>query len=444
MLAKRRAQLEAAGAKVLEPAPAAPRAGAPHLEGLSFGAPPLGKWLAAFKTPEEDRMGELLAEGVRERGPVPMHAPRPPSAAEVAQLQGLAQELAQLQEQLRSERQSLGGAREVLSRREADVWAKERALEAEREEQRRREEERRRYPPPPWLSKVAGTINVGVVGNSGVGKSLLINRLRKLRPCEDGWAAVGVKETTKRVSMYAFPNERRVRLWDFPGAGTPAFPLETYIARMGLKYLDKVVVVTAGRFTQTEAALRAELEAHRVPYCMVRTKVDIDVWNNQEDNCVEEAQTLELISQDLRQHCGGARPYLVSLRDSQAYDFPRLLAEVFPCLRRERRGGGLGAPGWDDAWALPAAHSPTVTGLQGRWTDGRGTYFLVQDLQVHVTVPGGLAAAAALEERDGYVWWLGRWRLDMGSVRRARRSGQLRWQSAEPGCSAPMFWHWSD
>ena len=75
--------------------------------------------------------------------------------------------------------------------------------------------------------KVDGCINIAVVGNSGVGKSLLINRrvspsclavceaslvklvecsclfdrLRRMRPQAEGWAAVGVNETTREPTM---------------------------------------------------------------------------------------------------------------------------------------------------------------------------------------------------------------------------------------------------
>lgn len=50
-------------------------------------------------------------------------------------------------------------------------------------------------------------MNLAVVGNSGVGKSLLINRLRRLRPQAEGWAAVGVNETTREPSMLGSSRE---------------------------------------------------------------------------------------------------------------------------------------------------------------------------------------------------------------------------------------------
>ena len=54
-------------------------------------------------------------------------------------------------------------------------------------------------------------MNLAVVGNSGVGKSLLINRLRRLRPQAEGWAAVGVNETTREPSMSGSSREGQSR-----------------------------------------------------------------------------------------------------------------------------------------------------------------------------------------------------------------------------------------
>merc|ERR1712050_499192 len=113
---------------------------------------------------------------------------------------------------------------------------------------------------------MGGKINIGVVGNAGVGKSLLINTIRRVRPQAKGWAPVGVNETTHSPTMYTFPGQPRARLWDLPGAGTSAVPSDTYLQDMGLRYFDKVLIVTAGRFTSTEVKLREELVRWKVPY----------------------------------------------------------------------------------------------------------------------------------------------------------------------------------
>lgn len=443
VLANQRSRVEA-NAQTFESLPKVSTADASHLQGIAFNAPCVQEWLSQIETPEEDRTAELLAEGLRERGSAPVHAPRMPGGLEAARLQSLADSLAQLRQEVAQERERLGEWRTEMEAREGQLQEAERKLEAEREEQRRLEQARRDYPPPSWLVKSEGTMNVGVVGNSGVGKSLLINRLRGIRPGAEGWAPVGVSETTMAVSMYAFPNERRVRLWDFPGVGTARFPRETYIARFGLRYLDAVIIVTAGRFTETEIELRTELERHKVPYAMTRTKADIDIWNNREDNGKDEASTLCEIAADVGRQCGGVRPYIVSLRDPKAYDFPQLVADVFPCLSHKQWATTLGG-GWDEAWVLPVALSATVGGIQGRWIDNHNMMYYISGLQVHMTeVPTGRAANLMLTDIGGKVWWLDRFFVDPPAVRRAKTTGELRWASADRKNGRRMAWRWMD
>lgn len=442
-LARRRSQLEAR-AQTFESMPEASKADASHLEGLTFDAPPLQKWLLQQEDPEEDRRPEFFAQGLRERGVVPAHAPGAGLRAEdVAKFADLARQLAALKEQVQAERAKLGSARADIERREQELRVRQAVFEAERQNQMHFQEELKSYPRPEWLRKIQGTMNVGVVGNSGVGKSLLINRLRGLLPGAAGWAPVGVRETTKTISMYAFPGERRVRLWDFPGAGTQAFPLETYVAKMGIRYLDRVIIVTAGRFTETEIALMKELKSHRVPYLTVRTKVDIDIWNNKVDNGCEAPETIRQITTDLQDNNGVSRPYLVSLRDTAAFDFPELLRDVFPCLAHGQTRNSLGA-GWDDAWAIPMLQSPMATAIQGNWTDGQGSLFVVQGLQVHITSTAeSKCATLLLEEVDGKVWWAGRWWISRESADRARQSGELRWSPGNLLHLRPMVWRWN-
>ena len=146
------------------------------------------------------------------------------------------------------QRNQLGSQKEELARREAELRAAQQALEAKPLSVD--------YPVPEWLTNSSGTLNVAVVGTSGVGKSLLINKMRRLKPGAQGWAPTGVKETTLRPTAYCFPGIDRVRLWDLPGAGTPGFPKESYLQTMGLRSFDSVLIVTANRFTSTDVMLR--------------------------------------------------------------------------------------------------------------------------------------------------------------------------------------------
>jgi len=440
VLASRRQRLEES-AQTFESRPKGSTADASQVQGLSFDAPDLQTWLSKFRTEEEDRTAELLAISLRERGPVPAHAPRAADGHEAEHLKNLASSLTKLQQEVAAERARLCDKREEIAAREAQLKEALEKFEKEDEEQRRLEKARRDYPPPQWLVKSEGTINVGVVGNSGVGKSLLINRLRGMHPGMEGWAPVGVSETTMAVSMYAFPNERRARLWDCPGVGTQLFPRETYTARMGLRYLDSVLVVTAGRFTENEIALQTELDEHKVPYFMVRTKADIDVWNNREDNGVATADTLRIIFEDLCRQCHH-RPYIVSLRDPTWHDFPQLLKDAFPGLSRAQLATSLGG-GWDDPWVMPAVLSPLVAGIQGRWAS-KGLYiYYVSGLEVHVTeVHTGKMALARLIDSGDKLHMQGGWFLDAVAVRRAGVTGKLCWWNHN--CKEDVVWRWMD
>mmetsp|Transcript_85199 Transcript_85199/g.260418 ORF Transcript_85199/g.260418 Transcript_85199/m.260418 type:complete len:456 (-) Transcript_85199:195-1562(-) len=447
-LFKRRSEVETDG-QAWESAPSQSSADASHLKDLEFGAPSALEWLQQLEqTPEEDMLAEALADGLAERrAALPAHMLPGVSEEDAERLRALVESLAKMQRQFAAERDGLAGTREDLERREQEVKKREEEIEAERQAQQQKQEARREYPQPKWLENIQGTINIGVVGNAGVGKSLLINKLRRVRPGGAGWAPVGVNETTREPTMYAFPGQRQVRLWDLPGSGTTAVPSETYVQDMGLRYFDKVLICTAGRFTCTEVTLREELQSHSVPYFMVRTKVDIDVWNNSEDNGADEKTTLQQIRDDLKTNHGVSSVYLVSSRDVEMYDMPALVKELFPGLKRQMDALAPtfcpSAPAWNEAWAMPVVFSSVLTGLQGRWYDAYHAVYLVQGTQAHVTLSQGQRAIVPLTESQGKVWWCSRWFVSEDHVSKARRLAELRWSPTLQG-DQPLIWWWSD
>jgi len=458
VLFKRKSVIETSG-ESWESNPRNSTADASQFAGIDFGnSLTAQEFLRKLEDcPEEDPLCEALAEVVKARGCRPAHSIAA-TQADTERLEGVAEALAKLQKEFGLERAKLSGEREEqeqrraeLHTREAQVKERELELEAVRAEELAREKARKDYPQPEWLTNVDGTINVAVVGNAGVGKSLLINKLRRVRQGSDQWAPVGVNETTMRPHMYTFPNEKRARLWDLPGAGTHAFPSETYISVMGLRYFDAVIIITAVRFTTTEMSLRSELEAYRVPFFMVRTKVDIDVWNNLEDNSMTEEATIHSIRDDLHGQHNVANPYLVSSRDPEMHDMPRLLRDVFPGLQRQLDAHApVFSPGeqsegaWGDAWAMPVMYSAALSGIQGRWHDDYGAVYLIQGAECHVTLKDGQTAVVKLQEINECVWWCGRWTIGFGSVEAARHChGELRWSSLDLSID-PLVWWWTD
>lgn len=282
-------------------------------------------------------IGSIFGGGSR-----PASAPLPPSPQQLQELQNQLAEVERLRRELQQERnrqaESDRERERGLERRENTLREAEERAAQEAENQRRQEEEARNYPVPAFLLNAGheGFVNVGLVGNAGAGKSLLCNSLRNLRRGDQGWAQVGVNETTMVPTMYACPDEPRARLWDMPGAGTPNFPTESYIRTVGLRHLDAVLAVSSSRFTETDVMLQNELREHRVPFFAVRTKLDIDIANNEQDNGMSADATKAAIVDDLRRR-GIQDPYLIDTRRVADNDFPKLIWDLHAAVVSNRR-----------------------------------------------------------------------------------------------------------
>ncbi|CAK0873540.1 unnamed protein product [Prorocentrum cordatum] len=202
-------------------------------------------------------------------------------------------------------------------------------------------------PVPGFLQEARGqgSVAVAVTGGPGVGKSTWINTLRRLPSAHPDAALTGVNDARLGPQMYRLwkavvagegatgsgpgagavalgnvvdvissgPSDWQVRppggatervdaarvrgvvvdchLWDLPGAGTPGYPQEGYVPRMGLAHFDLVVIVTASRFTEPELLLATELRRLGVPFCLIRNKVDLDTEAELEslEDCGDEA-----------------------------------------------------------------------------------------------------------------------------------------------------------
>lgn len=182
------------------------------------------------------------------------------------------------------------------------------------------------YPSPEWLS--TRVLNWGVMGRVGVGKSTLINSLRGLTARDPDAAPVGIGHTTRRPQPYSFIGDvakltkNMARLWDLPGAGTQEWSSETYIRDTGLRHFDGVIFVTSDAFSEIEASLMNQLVDFKVPYYIVRNKVDQDVQNNAEDNGASVEESLSEIRSELRDRgCDPARTFLISAKHPECADF---------------------------------------------------------------------------------------------------------------------------
>lgn len=124
-------------------------------------------------------------------------------------------------------------------------------------------------------------INIAVTGESGAGKSSLINALREIKAEEESAAEVGVTETTMKVYSYKHPKVKNLTLWDLPGIGTMKFQPKDYLEKVEFKKYDFFIIVSATRFTNHEIELAKAIRIMKKNYYFVRSKVDFDLYNEE-------------------------------------------------------------------------------------------------------------------------------------------------------------------
>ncbi|XP_056455104.1 interferon-inducible GTPase 5-like isoform X2 [Gadus chalcogrammus] len=192
------------------------------------------------------------------------------------------------------------------------------------------------------------SLNIAVTGQSGVGKSTVVNAFRGIDNTDERAAPTGV-ETTK-PEPYPHPIYPNVTLWDLPGIGTTNFPADQYLERSGFENVDLFIIVSAGRFRENDAKLAQEIKKMGKKFYFVRSKIDnnlSDAKRGQRE--YDEERTL----QEIRENCiqeleqqGVASPqvFLVSGFDLHLYDFPALqdtMERELPSHKRDVLNRGI-------------------------------------------------------------------------------------------------------
>ncbi|XP_053373551.1 interferon-inducible GTPase 5-like [Mercenaria mercenaria] len=180
-----------------------------------------------------------------------------------------------------------------------------------------------------WVS--GSEINIGVTGNSGVGKSSFINAIRDLTPEDEGAAKVGVVETTTEIKAYHHPVNNNIILWDLPGVGTPTFPRYRYFSKIDEEQFDYFIIISSERFTENDLWLAEEFNERDKAFYFVRSKVGQDIENDKRSH--PKSHNKESILTDIRNNCNqnlkyvnarNQRVYLIDNYDTEKYDFKLL------------------------------------------------------------------------------------------------------------------------
>nr|XP_048275011.1 interferon-inducible GTPase 1-like [Myodes glareolus] len=187
-------------------------------------------------------------------------------------------------------------------------------------------------------------INIAVTGESGGGKSSFINALRGVGPEDQDAAEEGVTETTMMRTSYKHPKIKSLTLWDLPGIGTMNFPPNDYLEKVKFQEYDFFVIVSASRLTKLELDLAKAIIFMKKNYYFVRTKVDIDLEN--EEKCKPRNFNREKTLQQIRSYCvntfsqnsmDAPHIFLISNRHLSDYDFPVLMDTLIKDLPDQKR-----------------------------------------------------------------------------------------------------------
>ncbi|XP_065430021.1 interferon-gamma-inducible GTPase 10-like isoform X2 [Chrysemys picta bellii] len=172
-------------------------------------------------------------------------------------------------------------------------------------------------------------LNIAITGNSGSGKSSFINAIRSLNDDDRGAAETWVKETTDKPTAYSHLMHPNVTMWDLPGIGTMKCPAEKYIKDMKFDRYDFFIIISSERFTEADAKLAKEIKRMGKKFYFVRSKVDVDLDNEQRKRNFNEEKTLHIIRSDCMKQLKEAgivfpQVFLLSRWHFDKYDSPQL------------------------------------------------------------------------------------------------------------------------
>ncbi|XP_067403093.1 interferon-inducible GTPase 5-like [Emydura macquarii macquarii] len=191
-----------------------------------------------------------------------------------------------------------------------------------------------------WLKKTE--LNVAITGESGAGKSSFLNALRGMGDENEGSAETGVTETTKEPMRYQHFKYPNVIFWDLPGIGTPNFQPDTYLEQVAFSRYDFFIILASERFRANHMKLAQEIRRMQKKFYFVRSKVDLDLYNEKHKKGFNEEIILEKIRHDCIKNLSGEgmsspQVFLVSSREFQKYDSPKLQKTLLKELESHKK-----------------------------------------------------------------------------------------------------------
>uniref|UniRef100_A0ABM5ESS5 Interferon-inducible GTPase 5-like n=1 Tax=Pogona vitticeps TaxID=103695 RepID=A0ABM5ESS5_9SAUR len=176
-------------------------------------------------------------------------------------------------------------------------------------------------------------LDIAITGETGVGKSSLINALRGVDDGEKDAAETGVTQRTMNPERYSYPGFSKISIWDLPGIATTDFRPEDYLEKVNFTRYDFFIVVIAERFTLSYNKLIHEILKMKKKCYYILSKVDSSLLAEQrKPNFNEEKTLLEIRNYCCSQLEAAGQPlgrvFLISSWHPDRYDFPSLMESL--------------------------------------------------------------------------------------------------------------------
>ena len=119
-------------------------------------------------------------------------------------------------------------------------------------------------------------IRFAVLGRSAAGKSTFINIFRGVKEGQEGSADVGFGNTGEKITEYKHPANENIIFCDVPGLSMK-FDKSKFQKMVKLSSYNYIFLFFDSVLSVDDEWLMVQIQKKRIPFCLVRSKVDNDV-----------------------------------------------------------------------------------------------------------------------------------------------------------------------
>ncbi|XP_072906229.1 interferon-inducible GTPase 5-like [Hemitrygon akajei] len=191
-------------------------------------------------------------------------------------------------------------------------------------------------------------LRIAIMGESATGKSTLINALLGLEENDEGTSPVICTENATGITSYPHPTLPNVQYYDFPGLNTPWFPLQKLMKETKFTQYDLFIIVTDGRFAESDQLLAKLLKKVGKQFYLVRSKIDDTVRSESRKKSYNQEEMLQRVRKEYTSSLQASevqnpRVFLCSAFNPDWYDFPALRETVVSNLSEAQKSLYLAA-----------------------------------------------------------------------------------------------------